>query len=128
MTRIEEFAPDGTLRTTRTIDIDAGTVAIEEDGTTTTEPLDPDTLADLRQQQREQRQLERLEARFRALKDDTTLRDTDRLTVSDYGPVATTDLRPLVRLVNTQRATILDLRAMVLDLTRLVRGIAADDE
>ena len=106
--------PDGTVRTTD-VDLEAGTVTISEAGKATTLPIPASELAMLRAADREQRQLDRLDANFRAMRDST------RLTPATYRQnTGAADLRPLVQEVNA-------LRAIVLDLARLVRGMAADE-
>lgn len=124
-----EYDSSGNLVYRAVADIDAGTVVITEaDGSTRTEPIPAGALAQARAEQREQNQLTRLDGNFDDLRANTAMQDAERLVVADYRQNETpADLRAMARLVNDQRATIIDLRAMVLDLTRLVRGIAAED-
>ena len=102
--------------TTFDVDLTTGEAVEQVNGVTTaTGAYDPTLLEGLRAQEREQKQLDRLQTKFDEVK------AAPRLTVADYrqdaGPV---DMREAVRMIN-------DLRSMVLDLTRIVRGLAAEE-
>ena len=111
---VEQDGKGNVLRTTE-LDLDAGTATITDGGQVTVAPIEPTELESLRATDREQRQLDRLQTKFDEVK------AAPRLTVADYrqdaGPV---DMREAIRMIN-------DLRSMVLDLTRLVRGMAAEE-
>lgn len=111
-------------RTVYEVDTDTGLLTI--DGATMGE-VQPGLLSELREADREQRQLERLDSNLQALKADTALQEAGRLTVSDFGPVSTTDLRQMALLVNQLRQQNLLMRRMILDTVRLVRGMAAEE-
>jgi hypothetical protein len=114
-TQIHQYGPDGQLIRSETLDLVTGKVSIVEGGKTTTVDAPADLLEAARAEDREQRQLDRLDAAF------TALRDGTRLTPATYRQAtAPADLRPLVNEVNA-------LRAIVLDLTRLVRNMAAEE-
>ena len=126
MRRIEEQDGNGNVLRTTEYDIDAGTVTVTDGAGTAVTNIPPAELESLRAADREQKQLDRLQGKFDQLKA-STLPDSTRLTVADYrqnlGPA---DLRAMATLVNDLRADVIDLRSMVLDLTRLVRGMAAE--
>ena len=113
--------------TTVDVDLDTGIAVTAIDGVAVeTGPYDSGQLEAERTADREQKQLDRLQGKFDQLKA-STLPDSTRLTVADYrqnlGPA---DLREMATLVNDLRADVIDLRSMVLDLTRIVRGMAAE--
>lgn len=120
-----EYDAEGVLVRSEVYDFDASTVSVTEKGVEKVLPIPADTLERLRADEREQKQLDRLDGKFEELKT-STITDTTRLTVANYGPVSQTDLRDMARLVNDLRAVVIDQRSMILDLTRLVRNMAAE--
>ena len=100
------YDSDGNLLRSTVVDVDAGTATITlAGGGTTVEVVGAEQLAVLRAEAREQAQLDRLRSNFQ------TLRNTP----------------PAASLTNAQLRDEVDLlRAMLLDLARVVRGIAAE--
>lgn len=104
--RTHEFRDsNGNITELRVMDPDAGTLTVTVDGVPTVSQLAPDIVADMRRADREEAQAARIASNFQAL----------RLTA------------PAATLTNAQLRDEVDLlRAVLLDLTRIVRGIAAE--